>query len=103
MDVAELQRRVDKVAKIDLRPLYDAYVAEAGARATQEGFLAFLGRTQAVDVGVLKELHATGDVEITRGPTDASYAATIGGGAASPANAWAACSSPRGARAGLAT
>ncbi|HEY4119107.1 MAG TPA: serine/threonine-protein kinase, partial [Byssovorax sp.] len=89
MNVAELQRRVDKVAKIDLRPLYDAYVAEAGPGASQEGFLAFLGRTQAVDVGVLKELHATGDVEITR-PTDAaSFAATIGGGAPAPTNAWA--------------
>jgi eukaryotic-like serine/threonine-protein kinase len=79
MDVAELQRRVDRVAKLDLRPLYDTYLAEAGAAASREGFLAFLGRTRAVDIALLKELHATSDVEITRATDAAAFAATLGG------------------------
>ncbi len=86
MDLLALQRRVDAYTVLDLRPLYEAYVASAGASASQDGFLAYLGNARAVDAAVLKELYAENAVEISR-PTDPLFAATLGlgrGGATTP-------------------
>jgi serine/threonine-protein kinase len=74
MDLAELQRRVDRSTKLDLRPLYDAYRGRGGGDI--EGFLAFLGAERAVDPSLLKEIHAMGDVE-TPTAHDSAYRGTL--------------------------
>ncbi|MFO0760943.1 MAG: serine/threonine protein kinase [Byssovorax sp.] len=62
MNLAELERRVARHLKLDLRPLYSAYLAKGGGDI--EGFLAFLGAERAIDPAVLKDLHALSDVEV---------------------------------------
>ena len=63
MDLAELQRRIDQHARLDLTPLYEAYRAQSGADDV-DGFLAFLGSSRILDTALLKELHGLGDVEV---------------------------------------
>ena len=74
MDLAELQRRVDRHVKLDLRPLHDAYRAKGGGDI--EGFLAFLGAERAIHPSVLKDLHALPEVEIPS-VTDPVYRDTL--------------------------
>jgi serine/threonine-protein kinase len=74
MDLAELQRRVDQVAKVDLTPLYDAYRAQGGGDI--DGFLAFVGAARAIDRSLLKELHGMADVE-TPSVRDPAYRGTL--------------------------
>ncbi len=74
MDLAELQSRVDRHAKLDLSPLYDAYRAQGGGDI--EGFLAFLGAARAIDPSLLKELHGMAGVE-TPPVDDPAYRGTL--------------------------
>ncbi|MFT3764254.1 MAG: serine/threonine protein kinase [Minicystis sp.] len=74
MDLATLQRRVDQFVKLDLRPFHEAYRAQGGGDI--DGFLAYLGSTQAVDAAVLKELHGMTDVE-TPSVGDPAYQGTL--------------------------
>src|ERR1700722_3038265 len=74
MDLAELQSRVDRHAKLDLSPLYDAYRAQGGGDI--EGFLAFLGAARAIDPSLLKELHGMAGVE-TPQVDDPAYRGTL--------------------------
>src|SRR5689334_16452616 len=74
MDLAELQRRVDRFVKLDLRPFHDAYRARGGGDI--DGFIAYLGAQKAIEPSVLKELYAMSDVET---PTldDVAYKGTL--------------------------
>ena len=74
MDLAELQRRVDRYTTLDLRPLHDAYRAQGGGDI--EGFLAFLGARRAIDPALLKDLHGMTDVE-TPSAQDPAYRGTL--------------------------
>jgi serine/threonine-protein kinase len=74
MNLADLQRRVDRVVKLDLSPLHDAYRAQGGSDL--DGFLAFLGATRAIDPSVLKELHGMTEVE-TPSVRDLAYRGTM--------------------------
>ncbi len=74
MDLAELQRRVDRYVKVDLKSFYDAYLASGGGDI--DGFLTFLAEARAVDPAVLKELHGMGDVE-TPSLQDPAYSGTL--------------------------
>jgi serine/threonine-protein kinase len=74
MDLTELQRRVDRYVKLDLRPFHDAYRAQGGSDI--DGFLAFLGAQKAIDPSLLKELYAMTDVE-TPSIHDPAYRGTV--------------------------
>ena len=73
MDLPELQRRIDRLVKLDLSPLYEAYRAQGSqagalppgprAEGDLDGFLAYLGAARALDPSLLKELHGMADVE----------------------------------------
>ncbi len=73
MNLAELQRRVDRHVKLDLTSYYDAYCAAGGGDI--DGFLAFLGAARAIDASVLKELHGMAEVE-TPSVLDPAYQGT---------------------------
>ena len=74
MNLAELQRRVDRIVKLDLSPFYDTYRAQGGGDI--DGFLAFLGAARIVDPSLLKELHGMTDVE-TPSARDPAYQGTM--------------------------
>jgi serine/threonine-protein kinase len=74
MDLAELQRRIDRVAKVDLTPLYDTYRAQGGGDI--DGFLAFLGASRTIDAALLRELHGMTNVE-TPSVRDPAYQGTL--------------------------
>src|SRR5512135_3009480 len=74
MDLAELQKRVDRHIQLDLRPHYDAYRAQGGGDI--DGFLAFLGAARVIDPALLKELYAMTDVE-TPSILDPAYRGTL--------------------------
>lgn len=88
MNLAELQRRVDRIVKLDLSPFHDAYRAQGGDDI--DGFLAFLGTARAIDPALLKELHGMGDVE-TPSVRDLAYRGTM-------LAAWAETGLPEGPR-----
>jgi len=75
MDLPELQTRVDKYVRLDLAPLFDAYVAQGGGKDI-EGFLAFLASSRIVDASLLKELHGMTDVEVPA-VTDPAFGGTM--------------------------
>src|ERR1700679_47417 len=73
MNLAELQRRVDRHVKLDLTSYYQAYAAAGGGDI--DGFLAYLGASKALDPTLLKELHGMAEVE-TPSVLDPAYQGT---------------------------
>ena len=74
MDLPELQRRLDRLVKLDLGPFYEAYRAHGGDDI--DGFLAHLGVTKALDPTLLKELAGMTEVE-TPSLDDPAYQGTL--------------------------
>lgn len=73
MDLPELQRRVDRLVRLDLSPFYDTFQAQGGGDI--DGFLAYLGAARALDPSLLKELHGMTEVE-TPSVGDPAYQGT---------------------------
>src|SRR6185437_6807119 len=74
MNLTELQRRVARLVNLDLTPYWEAYRAQGGDDV--DGFLAYLGTSNALTPSLLKELHGMTEVE-TPSVDDPAYHGTL--------------------------